>query len=307
MNHLRHHLDTYLAVRRALGYKLEGPDALLRAFVDYAEEQQASSVTAELAVAWATLPTNASPQTWSRRLGTVRGFAQHLNSSDPLHEVPAADLLPYRQTRKSPYLYSDADITALLGAAQELAQPLRAATYTTLFGLLAVTGMRMGEAIALDRSDVDWDDAILLVRNTKFGKSRELPLHFTTMEALRTYSDNRDEAFPRLRTPSFFVSLAGTRLINKNVHFTFLQIIQKAGLSERRPRRPRIHDLRHSFAVKTVQGWYRAGLDVERQLPYLSTYLGHVSPATTYWYLTAAPELMGLAAERLERSMGVLP
>ena len=307
MNNLHQDVDTYLDVRRTLGFKLVRTEPWLNSFVDYTQQQLAPFVTTTVALAWATLPKNGSPANWAKRLSAVRGFSKHLHASDPRHEVPGAELIPYRQTRKPPYIYSDEDVAALLLAAQGLAYPLMAATYTTLFGLLAVTGMRIGEALALDRADVDWNEAVLILRNTKFQKSREVALHPTTLDALRAYARKRDETWPRLKTPSFLVSLAGTRVISQNVNCTFLKLIQRAGLSERRPRRPRIHDLRHSFAVKTVRDWYKAGLEVEPLLPSLSTYLGHVSPSSTYWYLTATPELMSLAAERLERSLGELP
>jgi integrase len=178
-----------------------------------------------------------------------------------------------------------------------------ASTYTTLFGLLAVTGMRLGEALALDVDDVDDNDAVLFIRDSKFHKSRQLPLHSTTRDALRAYADKRNEFISRPRGPSFLVSTTGTRLLSQNVHFIFWGLLRRVGLYERRPRRPRIHDLRHSFAVNTIRRWYEDGLDVEPRVASLSTYLGHVSPTSTYWYLTATPELMALAAKRLEHAM----
>ncbi len=167
--------------------------------------------------------------------------------------------------------------------------------------------MRLGEALALDVDDVDYNDAVLFIRDSKFHKSRQLPLHSTTRDVLRAYADKRNEFISRPRGPSFLVSTTGTRLLSQNVQAAFWKLLQKAGLYECRPHRPRIHDLRHSFAVKTVRRWYEVGLDVEPRLPSLSTYLGHVSPTSTYWYLTATPALMALAAKRLEAAMGVLP
>ncbi|MFQ5474137.1 MAG: tyrosine-type recombinase/integrase, partial [Dehalococcoidia bacterium] len=250
---------------------------------------------------------NAAPITQTKHLGAVRGFARYLHASDPRHQVPPVKLIPYHRFRHQPYIYSDEDVTALLEAAQRIRHPLRAATCTTLLGLLAVSGMRVGEALALDDDNVDYNDAVLFIRNSKFHKSRDLPLHSTTRDALRLYADKRNELMSRPRAPSFFISLAGTRLAIQNVQATFWKLLHRAGLSERRPHRPRIHDLRHSFAVKTVRGWYEDGLDVEQRLPSLSTYLGHVSPASTYWYLTATPDLMALAAKRLECAMEMLP
>ncbi len=307
MNHLGLALDSYLAVRRALGFKLDRAEYLLRKFVKYVQQQQSSIVTTALALDWATQSNNAAPITHAKHLNAVRGFARYLHASDPRHEVPPAKLIPYRKIRYEPYIYSDEDVTALLGAAREIPHPLMAATYTTLFGLLAITGMRLGEALALDRDDVDCNDAVLFVRDSKFNKSRQLPLHSTTLDVLRVYADKRNEFISRPRGPSFLMSTTGTQLISQNVHGIFSGLLRSSGLYECRPRRPRIHDLRHSFAVNTIRRWYEAGLDVEPRIASLSTYLGHVSPTSTYWYLTATPELMALAAKRLERAMEKLP
>ncbi len=304
MNELGLALDSYLAMRRALGFKLVREGQMLCRFVEYAHQQRASFVTTAIAQAWANQSNNALPITKAHSLGAIRGFARHLHASDPRHQVPPIDLIPYRRIRHQPYIYSDKDVAALLKAAQGIRHPLKAATYATLFGLLAVTGMRLGEALALDDRDLDCNDALLVIRNSKFHKSRQLPLHPTTRDALRAYADKRNEFISRPRAQSFLLSTSGKRLISQNVHTTFWRLLQKAGLYECRPR---IHDLRHSFAVKTIRRWYEAGLDVEPRLPSLSTYLGHVSPTSTYWYLTATPELMALAGKRLEAAMGELP
>lgn len=307
MNKLGLALDSYLAVRRALGFKLKREEQKLRQFVKYAQEQKSSIVTTALALAWATQSNNATPNTQAGNLSALRGFAQYLQASDPRHEVPPVELIPYRKVRYQPYIYSDEDVTALLKAAQGIRHPLKAATYTTLFGLLDVTGMRLGEALALDRDDFVSDDAVLIIRDSKFNKSRQLPLHSTTRNALRAYANKRNELFSRPETPSFLFSTTGRRLISQNVHTTFWRLRKRAGLNQCKPHRPRIQDLRHSFAVKTIRHWYEAGLDVEQKLPSLSTYLGHVSPTSTYWYLTATPDLMAIAAKRLEHALGKLP
>jgi integrase len=299
MSELHQALDSYLAVRRALGFKLDRAEHLLRLFIDYLHQQKSSCITTAMALAWVTQSNRASPKTMAGVLSAVRGFAKYLHASNSCHEVPPVDLIPYRTVRYQPYIYSDEDVAGLIQATQGIRHPFKAATYAILFSLLAVTGMRLGEAISLDSTDLYIDDAVLFIRNSKFQKSRELPLHSTTMDALSRYADKRDMSFSRPKTPSFFVSLSGTRLIIKNVHFTFQKLLRNAGLSERRPR-PRIHDLRHSFAVKTIQRWYEGDLLVEPRLASLSTYLGHVSPSSTYRYLTATPELMSLAAKRLE-------
>jgi len=192
-------------------------------------------------------------------------------------------------------------------AAQGLRPPLRPSTYATLFGLLSVTGMRVGEATALNCAGINQHEGLLTIHGAKFGKSREIVIHPTTQSALESYAKERDATFPSPRSPSFFVSQTGNRLVRQNVHETFLQLVRRSGMEDRKPRRPQIHDLRHSFAIRMLIGWYRAGLDVEARLPRLSTYLGHVSPSSTYWYLTGVPELLGLAAKRLDRAKGERP
>lgn len=300
--------DDYLRTRRALGYKLVERGRLLGQFVAFLHAQSAERVTIDLAVAWARQPADADPVWWNERLSIVRGFARYLTAFDPGTEVPPTGLLPPGRRRITPYLYRDTDIDALLVAAGQLSAGLRAATYQTLISLLSVTGMRVGETVGMDRGDVDWDHGLLTICNTKFGKSRQIPVHATTMAALADYAKRRDVllAAKHRSGPSFFVSTTGTRLIPGRVSANIGFLIRDAGLwntSAGRP--PRAHDLRHSFAVRTLIGWYRAGLDVNQRLPLLSTYLGHVEPANTYWYLHAAPELMALAAHRLDQNRQV--
>ena len=308
MTPLRQALDDYLTMRRGLGYKLERAEKLLAQFLAYLDEVGADNVTVEHALAWARLPASADPSWWSQRLSVVRGFAAYLHTLDPAAEVPAAELLPWRRRRATPYLYTDAEIAALIAACASLRFPLRVATYGTLIGLLAITGLRVGEAIRLDRGDLDIERGLLLVRDSKFGKSRELPLHATAVRALRGYLRRRQRLQPRPQAEALFVSLAGTRLRYSNVNWTFLRLVRRAGLEPRSATcRPRLHDLRHSFAVRTVLDAYRADSDVQARLPLLSTYLGHVDPAATYWYLSAAPELLALAGQRLERHLETRP
>lgn len=301
MSALRSALADYLTLRRSLGFKLDRAGRLLAQFVGYCEAAGAETITIELALSWATLPENASECWLAGRLLVVRGFAKHLAFVDERTEVPPVGLLPGRSHRATPYLYSDDEIVRLMAAAKQLPSPLRRATFETLIGLLCVTGMRVGEAIRLDRGDVDLADGILVVRNSKFGKSREVPVHESTTTALRAYTKCRDKICSQVNSPAFFISLAGTRLRYDGFHLAFLGLVRDAGLTRRSATcRPRPHDLRHSFAVSTLIDWYRDGVDVESRLPHLSTYLGHVHPANTYWYLSAAPELLGLAAARLE-------
>lgn len=296
-------LVDYLRVRRALGFKLKAAGEMLPDFVRYLEKRRSTFVTTVVAVAWATQPRDTHPNWWRKRLVVVRGFAKYLQTIDGRSEIPPLDHLPAHEgIRSTPYVYSAADITALLSAADTLRAPLRVATYRTLFGLLAVTGMRVGEAIALDDRDFDRGRKVLVIRKTKFDKSREVPLHDSTAQALTRYLRERDRVAPRQTRSSLFVSTAGSRLFYQNVHETFLKLVYAAGLSDRRPRRPNIHDLRHTFAIRTVLDWYRDEVDVEARLPLLSTYLGHIGPSSTYWYLTAVPELLEAATVRLERS-----
>ncbi len=232
----------------------------------------------------------------------VRGFAKYLASHDPRTELPPYALLPAVSiARPTPYIYTEDEIANLIGVARDLPK-LRGDTYATLFGLLAATGMRVGEAIALDRCDVDCRRGLIVVRHSKFQRSRELVLHSTSIEALKAYARKRDRTLANPRSQSFFLSLAGTRLHYKNVHVTFLRLLRRAALAKRRPR-PRLHDLRHTFAVATLVRWYREDIDVDVRLPVLSTYLGHVAPESTYWYLTATPELLQLALQRAERRL----
>jgi len=300
-------LDEYLKVRRALGFKLTTPGGLLQRFVTYAEQEGASSITTELALRWATGQTKCQHAQWANRLSMVRRFARYMSALDPATEIPPQGLLPYHPRRTQPYLYSDEEIARLLQAARNLPSSLglRAATYTTLFGLLAVTGMRMSEPIALDHDDVDLTRGILTVRRTKFGKTRIVPVHASTLEALRRYREVRDRLCPRAHARSFFLSERGTRLTVWCVRWTFVRLSHQIGL--RGPddsHGPRLHDLRHRFAVQTLLRWYREGLNVEQHLPELSAYLGHVHVNDTYWYISAVPELLQWATLRLEGKGG---
>jgi integrase len=306
---LRAALADYLRIRRALGYKLTKDERALRNFVAFLEACGAVLVTIELALDWATLPENASPAYLANRLTMVRQFAAYLQTIDPATEVPPSRLLRAGNRRATPYIYTDSEIAALIDAAAMLRYPLLVATYRTLIGLLAVSGLRVGEAIRLDTGDIDWERGLLIVRDTKFGKTRLVPLHATAIEALDDYVRRRGRLYPcpRSRAPAVFISAAGTRLIYNGVNFTFLKLARRAGLQPRSPTcRPRAHDLRHTMAVRTVLDAYRTGADVQVRLSVLSTYLGHVNPSNTYWYLSAAPELLALAGERLQQHLDQL-
>jgi integrase/recombinase XerD len=303
MSSLRARAEDYLRMRRTLGYKLEIAGRHLLGFVSHLEEIGAPTVTIENAVAWAT-SAGTDPSYWAHRLSVVRQFARHLQTIDPACEVPPTQLMPYRAPRAIPFLYEPDEIVALMRAAGTLEPPLLTANYQTLIGLLAVTGLRLGEAIRLDRDDVDHRHRLLRIIDSKFGKSREVVLHDSTMRALSEYERLRDQRFPQPRCDAFLVSLRGTRLRKTCIHHMFARLLQVASLAPRSPRcRPRPHDFRHAFAVRTLLEWYRDGVDVQARLPLLSTYMGHVNPASTFWYLTASPELLGLVAARPESTI----
>jgi len=290
MSELRSAIEQHLTVRRALGYKLELAERLLGQFSAYLEAIGATGITTELALAWATLPVAASPEWQGLRLSAVGGFAAWLQTIDPSTEVPPADLLPGRPRRAVPYLYSEAEIAALIVAARRLPFALQALSYEYLIGLLAATGLRIGEAIRLDRDDVDFAAALLRVIGSKWGKSRHVPLHPNVVEALGRYARERDRLCPTPSTPGFFVSTVGTRLRYSVVSPTFKRLTREAGLAPRSPRcRPTLHSLRHSFAVRALIDAYRSDRDVHALLPLLATYLGHGGPSAAYWYLTGTP------------------
>jgi integrase len=301
MKALQEELADYLALRRSMGFKLRRAEKLLGQFVAHCKGVGAEVVTIEVALGWATLPEGASTAWVCHRLGVVRGFSRYLALVDERNQVIPTNVVPHRPMRATPFLYSQDQVLAMMAAARKFRSPVRQATFETIIGLLWATGMRIGEALGLDRGDVDLAHGVLTVRDSKFGKTRELPLHSTTMTALAGYARRRARWFPADTTDAFFVSAAGTRMMYCNFHLGFKELVQRAGIAARsRSCRPRPHDLRHAFAVRTLIGWYRDGVDVEANLPKLSTYLGHVLPANTYWYLSAAPELLVLAAERLE-------
>jgi integrase/recombinase XerD len=305
MSGLAEHAEQYLQLRRAVGFKLVGEAQLLAEFVKFAEQAGQRTVTTQAALAWARLPAGGSPNYLSRRLRAIRSFARYLHALDPACEVPSIELLPASKYRPAPYLYSDGEIVALMRAARELRPPLRAAMFETLIGLLACTGLRIGEALRLDRGDFDPIRGLLTVRDSKFGKSREVLLDPSTVRALAGYGEIRDRLCRHPETPSLFVTTRGTRPAHPTIHQPFRALLEQVGVKHPSPtRRVRTHDLRHSFAVNTLLGWYRDGDDVAARMPLLSTYLGHVDPAATYWYLSAAPELLTLAAERLEQAEG---
>lgn len=297
---LRTALDHYLAVRRAVGFKLTRDGLLLAQFVSFCDQAGAERITHDVAVAWVTTPPKASPSWLGMRLCVVRSFAAWMQATDPATEIPEQGWLPPRR-RTSPFLYTDDEIGALMAAARNARWPLSAATYETLIGVLAVTGMRVGEAIHLDRDDVALDDGVITIRDAKLGKTRQVLAQPTTVEALRRYLATRSVLSPFPHEPALFVHPAGNRITYRSVCPMFHTLCGRADITPRSAAcRPTIHGLRHTFAVNTLVGWYRDGGDVQARLPLLSTWLGHTDPKWTYWYLSSTPELLDLACQRLE-------
>ncbi len=303
MSTLNTHVDDYLRLRRALGFKLEREGRWLAELAAYVDAAGGETLTSELAIAWASQRASAGPNGWAKRLGAARKFAAYLQTILPATEVPPPGVFPTHRHRPTPYLWSQQDIARLLEGARTLASPLRAATHEAIFGLIAATGMRIGEAVGLERGDVDLGAGVITIRHAKFDRPRLVPLHATVTEALRRYTAERDRLCPRPASTAFFVSSVGTRLNRSGVATTLRQITTEMGIRTDTVH-PRIHDLRHSFAVQTIIEWQRSGASIDDNIATLSTYLGHVSPADTYWYLSASPELMELAAQRLDARFG---
>ena len=307
MNTLRQAVDDYLELRRSLGFKLVKYGACLREFVSFLEQKKTSHITTALAVQFATLHPRQEPKAQANRYSAVRGFASYRIGVDPITEIPPRGLVRGRARRARPYIYSEEEICRLLEAARNLPSTysLRPWTYYCLFGLLAVTGMRLGEVLNLQCQDIDWAEGLLTIRKTKFGKSRLVPLHASTVNVLAAFAKRRERFFaerPSQPTSHFFVTEFGTRLQDTYVYRVFWPLSRQIGI--RGPganRGPRLHDFRHRFAIETLLRWYHAGEDVERRLPVLSTYLGHTHVTDTYWYLSCTPELMTAAAKRLEQ------
>jgi integrase/recombinase XerD len=298
---LRQRADEYLTIRRSLGFKLTEHGQLLGRFIDSLDAAGATVITTEAALSWAQ-SSAASRAREGQRLSVVRCFASYMEAIDPYTQVPPRDLLSARFNRRVPYLYTPTEVTALMAAARSVSPPLQAATYETMIGLLAATGMRLGEAVGLSRDDVDVSGQLLVVRCGKNTRSRLVPIHVTTAMALARYGRRRDQLCSRPKSCGFFVTTRGDRLSRSSIQHAFIRFRHQTGLDTlTRRRTPRLHDLRHTFVVRTLLNWYRAGVDVQAQLPVLSTYLGHVDPNSTYWYFDAAPELMVLVAERLQQ------
>ena len=310
MNTLREALQEYLPLRRSLGFKLHDAARVLAWFVAFMEEHQATHITRRLALEWVQQAQTVRPAERARRLCFLRGFARYRSATDPLTEVPSQELCPYRSTRARPYLYTEQEVQDLLAAALRLpttwpSTPLRPWVFYCLLGLLSVTGLRISEALDLKLDDVDLDEGVLTIRAAKFGRSRLVPLHPSTRTVLVDYLQRRKQFFGTRRSDYVFVSNRATRLDGGRVRRAFYRLSRQVGLRASGVRNgPRLHDFRHRFAVQVLTRWYESGEEPARRLPELSTYLGHVYVAGTYWYLSNSPELMAQAMARLERRWG---
>ncbi len=309
MSTLARLLDDYLVTRRALGFKLKTEGTGLRTFVSYMEQQRADYITANAALAWAQEPDSVQPVQWNRRLSFVRGFARYCSAFDARTEVPSSDLLPSMRVRRQPFFFTDDDIARLLHATLNLGpmDGLRRWTFHCLFGLLSVSGLRFCEARNLSVDDVDLVNAVLTIRSSKFGKSRLVPLHASSNRVLVDYL-NRRQRFLEVHSyvaDHVFINDCGRPLSHDQAIDTFQRLLRKIGVADENvERRPHLHDLRHHFANQTLLHWYHDGEDIERRLPVLSAYLGHVEIRNTYWYLSARPDLLNLARLRLEQYWG---
>jgi integrase len=295
--------EEYLGLRRSLGFKLIDAEYILRWFLAFMQREQTTHIKTEAVLRWVHASETVSLPVRSSRFAVVRKFAQYAHALDAEHEVPPYRLVTHKTERTAPHIYSHSEVLRLLEACRAL-QPgkgLRRHTYYTVFGLLAVTGMRISEATSLGRSDVDLEAGIITIRETKFSKSRCIPVHVSTTRMLTEYLRCRQAVYPSNEHTAFFLSDTGNALTSAVLRSMFLRISHRIGFRAPNQRNgPRIHDLRHTFAVNTFLRWYREGADIERQLPLLSTYLGHTKPSDTYWYLSSVPELVGLAAARLQ-------
>lgn len=307
MNPLHRAVSEYLELRRSLGFKLVNHEPCLREFVSFLARKETSRITTALAVQFATLHPQQQPKVKAARYSTVRGFARYRIGAEPATEIPPCGVVRGCSWRPRPYLYSDQEVSRLLAAAHRLVPTydLRPWTYYCFFGLLAVTGLRLSEALNLQCEDIDWAEGLLTIRKTKFGKSRLVPLHASTVKVLAAFAKRRARFLAQGRDgslPHFFVTKFGTPLQEGSVYRVFWALSKQIGIRDgTASHQPRLHDLRHRFAIKTLLRWYRAGEKVDRRLPELSTYLGHVQVADTYWYLSCTPELMAAAGNRMER------
>lgn len=296
-------VERYLQLRRGLGFQLRVEGRQLQQFAAFVDAAgHCGPLTTELAVQWARLPAAGDHLYWARRLEVVRCFARHLSVTEPETELPPRGLLGPAHRRTTPYVYTNAEVASLIAAAGQLgtSRGLRPQTYATLIGSLACTGLRISEALRLTRGDVDLDHGTLKIRETKFRKTRLVPVHPTAVVVLTDYATARDRLMRAELCDRFFVSDQGQPLPYFPVRTVFRRLCEALQITGTGRRRPRLHDLRHTFACRCVERWYDAGIDLNRSVASLSVYLGHAKVSDTYWYLTATPDLLARAASRFE-------
>jgi integrase len=309
MTALDRELERYLQIRRDLGFHLSTSERVLRRFVEFANRRREAHITTDLFLAWREEFGAANRHTWAARLGMVRQFALWLSGINPRHEVPPNGLIPGQYRRARPYIYGEQEIAQIVAEAAQLPSPngIRGLTYSTFFGLIAVTGLRVSEALALDSDDLDTESGVLTIRRGKLGKARLIPVTKSTLAKLVTYAATRNRLLGRV-PKSFFVTDVGRRPNDCSARYNFAVVCQRLGLRpnqrfNKHGRGPRIHDLRHTFAARTLVDWYRKGKDPDREMLKLSTYLGHSEPSHTYWYIETVPELLEMASARASRFM----
>jgi len=298
----------YLAERRRLGFELSDMQEALESFTHYADRLKGHGpISLEVMSEWARRDHihSTDPRTWARRLKRLRPFTRWLRQFEPRTEVPDDTVFGPIGERGTPHIYSEEETRQLMVAAGQLTPPLRGATYATLFGLLLCTGLRISEAIRLRNVDVDLSSGVLTIRRSKFGKSRHVPLHASALERLREYRHVRDRWITPTEESAFFVGSRGRRcgqpLNRRSVDRVLSQFRSQLGWVNRGSHHaPRVHDTRHTFVVRRILAWQRQGVDIDQAMLALSTYVGHARISNTYWYLTAVPELMALAARKFE-------
>ncbi len=311
MKTLKQGIVDYVTMKRAMGFSFYPQEQKLNSFCIFLKNKK--RITSALAQKWA-LAGNEKPDWWSaNKLSVLRGFAVYWKTIDANTELWSENLWPIRYKRKNPYIYSETEIQRLLQGCEELKPEgsLRPKMFKTLFGLIATCGLRLSEALQLQKKDVDLKNGVITIRRTKFNKTRILPVHSTTVKMLADYAVDREKFCAKYlsnhdRVDYFFISNDETPITNGVAEWTFDKIALKCGIRKQPRRGPRLHDLRHTFVVRTLENCYREGKDVEALLPVLSTYVGHAQPGSTYWYMTITPELMSLASDRLDKYMGGL-
>ncbi|NGO90697.1 MAG: tyrosine-type recombinase/integrase [Halomonas sp.] len=301
-------VEAYLDYRRRAGFALKIEGEQLMRFARFADRiSPRGAMTVQLAEQWACASNRPTPLTAARRIEVLRPFARYCQQFDPATEIPPRGRFGPTHRRLTPHIFTDAEIRALLVACADLHPPggLRGISCATLFGLIASTGLRTSEAIGLQRPDVDLDRGLLHIQNAKFGKSRWVPLHPTTTQALQHYVKQRDRDPLATTTDAFFVFDYGQPATKKGLQYAFKLLRQRLQWQSRGGHpEPRIYDLRHTFACHNLERWYAQDLDIDCHILALSTYLGHAKITDTYWYLTATPVLLAKAAQRLDHLRG---